>query len=303
MSLGNERSIQFDQTQFLPDYARKQTDRQDTWQRYDNKSPMVNTPNIHCKGAYSCTCHKGSYTLEAAVILPIMAGFFVAILFFFRVLQIQTGVQEALCYASRKTACAASTVESSAALHAWAETYFRTELKQYEYIDQYVAGGGWGISILRSDVSENEVNLKADYYIKLPINFFGGRGIAISQTSSSRKWTGDRDNEVLEDYVYVTKNGSVYHCCRDCSYLDLSIQPVDIGSVSALRNKDGHIYYACSDCVAKNSTTSITYITDYGTCYHSNLACPGLKRSIYMIPMSEVGGRRACSKCGNQSSQ
>ena len=76
MSLGNERSIQFDQTQFLPDYARKQTDRQDTWQRYDNKSPMVNTPNTHCKGAYSCTCHKGSYTLEAAVILPMMAGFF-----------------------------------------------------------------------------------------------------------------------------------------------------------------------------------------------------------------------------------
>ena len=56
---------------------------------------MVNTPNTHCKGAYSCTCHKGSYTLEAAVILPMMAGFFVAILFFFRVLQIQTGVQEA----------------------------------------------------------------------------------------------------------------------------------------------------------------------------------------------------------------
>ena len=58
-----------------------------------------------CQKASLCSFFKGSYTLEAAVIIPVAAVFFLTLLFFFRVLQIQTEVQEALNYASRKTAC------------------------------------------------------------------------------------------------------------------------------------------------------------------------------------------------------
>ena len=36
----------------------------------------------------------------------------------------------------------------------------------------------------------------------------------------------------------------------------------------------------------------------YGTCYHSDLACSGLKRTIYLILLEETGGKRACGKCG-----
>ena len=39
---------------------------------------------------------KASYTLEAAVIIPMVAGFFAVLLLFFRILQIETQVQEAL---------------------------------------------------------------------------------------------------------------------------------------------------------------------------------------------------------------
>ena len=55
-----------------------------------------------CQKASLCSFFKGSYTLEAAVIIPVAAVFFLTLLFFFRVLQIQTEVQEALNYASRK---------------------------------------------------------------------------------------------------------------------------------------------------------------------------------------------------------
>lgn len=74
---------------------------------------------------------KGSYTLEAAVIIPVAAVFFLTLLFFFRVLQIQTEVQEALNYASRKTACEASAVSSQTGLLVSAEAYFRKELGTY----------------------------------------------------------------------------------------------------------------------------------------------------------------------------
>ena len=63
-----------------------------------------------CQKASLCSLFKGSYTLEAAVIIPVTAVFFLTLLFFFRVLQIQTEVQEALNYASRKTACEAAAV-------------------------------------------------------------------------------------------------------------------------------------------------------------------------------------------------
>lgn len=55
-----------------------------------------------CQKASLCSFFKGSYTLEAAVIIPVAAVFFLTLLFSFRVLQIQTEVQEALNYASRK---------------------------------------------------------------------------------------------------------------------------------------------------------------------------------------------------------
>lgn len=259
----------------------------------------THTDYTSCKETRFCACRKGSYTLEAAVVLPLMAGFFLAILFFFRVLQVQTGVQTALYYASRKTACEASTVSSQTALLVSAEAYFQKEVRQYESVSKYVRGGSWGVSLLRSDIAESHVNLKADYFIKLPINFFKIRGITVSQCSKSRKWTGDRENLGEEGYVYVAKNGTVYHLTRDCPYLDLSIRAVAADQLSALKNKSDHKYYACSGCVAKNKGAKIVYITDYGTHYHVSLTCSGLKRSVYLIPISEVGEKGACSKCGS----
>ena len=81
-----------------------------------NKSlPKYRKANC-CKKAFLHIRSKGSYTLEMAVVLPLVTAFMVSILFFFRVLQVQTQVQEALVYASRQTAAQASIGDSSAAL-------------------------------------------------------------------------------------------------------------------------------------------------------------------------------------------
>lgn len=251
-----------------------------------------------CKKTLLCVKTEASYTLEAAVVLPLLAGFFVSILFFFRVLQVQTQVQEALFYAGRKTACEASTTDSQVALRATAEVLFRKEISRYDTVKQFVSGGTAGISLIKSEFKNKEIILNVDYKVRLPVNFFTVKGIQVSQSSRSRKWIGDADKGKEVDYVYVTEHGSVYHYRRTCPYLDLSIQAVNRKSLSSLRNKSGHKYYGCTDCVVENSKCSVVYITDYGTCYHTSLSCSGLKRTVHLVPLSETGGKGPCSKCG-----
>jgi hypothetical protein len=232
------------------------------------------------------------------VILPLLAGFFVAILFFFRVLQVEVQVQEALDYASRKTACEACTISSDVALQASAEGFFRKELSQYTLPAKYVRGGSVGISLLGSSYENNMVSLRATYTMKVPIGFFGWKGVVVAQGSQVHKWTGDRDDGEQTDYVYVTETGTVYHRNRNCSYLDLSIQSVNMANIGSLRSKNGNKYYACSDCAAGKTTSGSVYITNYGTCYHTKLSCSGLKRTVYLIPITEVGSKGPCSRCG-----
>ena len=67
-------------------------------------SHITNSSRIRCthiQEASFCTCKKGSLTLEATVVLPLMAGFFISILFLFRVLMVQAAVEEALVYVGR----------------------------------------------------------------------------------------------------------------------------------------------------------------------------------------------------------
>lgn len=265
---------------------------------HDKSLPEYQQIN-YCKKAFLYTRCKGSYTLEMAVVLPLVAAFLVSILFFFRVLQVQTQVQEALVYASRKTAAQAGTITSSPALLAVAEGHFRKEVQQHKEYQRYISKNTGGVSLLLSELDGPQITIRADYYIKMPIAFFRRNGLHITQSSTSRKWTGDRDLWTETDYVYVTEHGSVYHCSRSCNYLDLSIRSVEYAKIGTLRNKNEHKYYGCEQCVAKNKAPQSVFVTDYGTAYHSRLSCSGLKRTVYLIPIEEVGAKKPCSKCGN----
>lgn len=246
----------------------------------------------------SCTCAKASYTLEAAVVFPVVTGFIVFILMFFRILQIQTSVEAALVYASRMTAVEACAVESDVALLASAKGFFVSQLSDSEIVEEYVDGGIWGISILQSETTDENISLIANYNIKLPIGFFEIDTFDMSQKSVSRKWIGKSLTEESEDYVYITDYGTVYHKSKSCSYLDLSINRVNIGEIKLLRNKNGGKYSACSKCAEKISEFSMVYVTDYGTLYHGDVSCSALKRTVRIVPLSEVFDMPACSKCG-----
>ena len=156
------------------------------------KVSFVNKVKFHIKKLYrkaklpgddssqkmpSCTCLKASYTLEAAVIFPLVAGFFVFILFFFRVVQVESQVKAALYYSSRMSALASSANDSSVVSVATAEVLFRSQISDSKHIDTYVSGGKYGVSLLGSKMDGDDVALKAKYKVKLPVSFFAVDGI------------------------------------------------------------------------------------------------------------------------------
>ena len=94
-------------------------------------SPRICTQTINFirQRTSFCTCEKGSLTVEASFIVPLTIGFLGIILFFFRILQVQIRVEEALMYAGRTVAVESSTISSETALFLLAEAQMISALE------------------------------------------------------------------------------------------------------------------------------------------------------------------------------
>jgi hypothetical protein len=244
---------------------------------------------------------KASFTLEAAVVIPLAAGFLVAMLFWFRVLEVETEVYTALSYASRQTAAASALSGNDGEEFALAEVFFLSKLSKAENAGKYLSTAQKLMLLAESEVDGDYVDLVADYRISLPIAFFALKDIHIRQESKSRKWTGSQSDDSDEVYVYVTETGTVYHLTRECRYLDLSIRSADSGEVGTLRNQNGHKYYECERCAARKTKSNFVYVTDYGAAFHYSLECSGLKRTVSIILKSQAEDKKVCSKCAQNA--
>lgn len=247
-----------------------------------------------------CACVEGSLTLEVAMVIPLVVTFLICSLFFFRVLQVETAIDESLVYAGRMTAVECSAIDNHSVGLLSSEVLFRKELSKYPIVDQFVKGGGLGVSLLNSKFDGDYVELCAEYKMKFPITLLKVRDLALVQRSFQHKWIGKSVDEEgdLDPYVYVAATGSVYHTSASCHYIDLSIKEVEYCKIGALRNLDGHKYNYCHCAVANIHKLGRVYVTNYGTLYHASLNCSGIKRTVKMVRKSETGGLPACSKCG-----
>lgn len=166
-----------------------------------------------------------------------------------------------------------------------------------------VVGKSEGLDFAYSRImAEGDViDLIVSYQIEPKNNFFFLPAYPVLNRCRVRAWTGyqissDNQNEAGERMVYITETGTVFHLTTTCTYLDLSIRPITGGEPDQYRNQSGGNYVPCELCGGGGA--EIYFITDYGECYHTSLICSGLKRTITQIPISQVGERRACSRCG-----
>ncbi len=193
-------------------------------------------------------------------------------------------------------------------------TYYKVKMQDYLDINKInrscIENGFAGVHTYLSGFMKEDdaVDIILTYNIRLPLLFINIKDIPVMQRVRMRGWNGHEvaaknsssgTADENQEMVYITETGTVYHLYKDCTYLNLSINEVDFNQLDILRNDSGGKYKKCSLCGdgADASGRKTVYITGTGDRYHWNLNCSGLKRTIFTIPISEVGDRSLCTRC------
>ncbi len=281
-------------------------DMRNTSKKISVKSLLNNTNiyicSIHSRKKFKetplCTSCRGSYTIEAAVVLPILLCLGIFAIFFMKILCIQIGIQRAMDETGQQVAALSPYIEDLSVSKV--AILCNTRIKKEKVPVSYIKGREMGISYKQSSVEGNNVLLIATYTIDFPLQIFGKMNWKISQRSLHRKWVGwdPKEGTDGETYVYVTRYGKAYHLRYGCPYLQPAIRCVDKGDIRKLRNYNGQKYKACKSCGAKKKKEGEVYLTEYGEAYHRSLGCAGLKRTIYRKHLKEVSQLNCCGKCG-----
>lgn len=269
------------------------------------------------RASFIAFLRRGSMTLEASFVLPFFLFAVLNILFAVNIISAQSRIGAALHQVGNKMAFAGYAYEKTAGSIlpdglsgvVLSQGYARGRILECvgrEYLEQScVEGGCGGISLLGSSVmgDGDVIDLKVSYRVRPFASLMGFESFGMSQRYYGRAWTGydvtgrADDTNVEDPMVFITESGTVYHLDRNCTYLNPSVQSVTVGELAGLRNQSGGRYYPCGSC-GKTGANGQVYITEYGDCYHNQINCSGLKRTIYTVPLSQTGGRGRCSKCG-----
>ncbi len=284
---------------------------------YQDRQTYIFSTRLLKRVSFIFSCGRGSMTLEAAFVLPFFLFAVLNILFAVNIIGTQSQINAALHQVGNKMAFAGyaysatvgNVLPDGLAGVALTEGYARGQIVEYvgkTYLEQScVEGGADGISFAGSSVmgAGDIIDLKVSYRVRPFANLMGFNGFWVSQRYYGKAWTGydalgTVSNSGEEDpMVYVTETGTVYHTDRNCTYLNPKVEAVSADGVEGRRNASGAKYASCGSCSAGAGGNEV-YITNFGNRYHRQINCPGLKRTIYTVPLSEVSARRRCSKCG-----
>lgn len=258
---------------------------------------------------------KGSVTVETSLALFLFLMFFVCIIHFYMILNLELRMQSALEQTADAQAAYAAITDyhdedgSLSYIQCGLDYVFAKNnvirLLGKEYLSSsWIKGGESGLHFEKSDFLKDGSTLDLVVYYRIKIPFFAIPEIPVVQRTRRRIWTGG-DTSGLNSKpesvakVYVTPTGTAYHLYADCSYIDVNLQAVSAERLSILRNKDGSIYYACESCHPEK--TGIVYITAYGTRYHVSKNCNAIEKEIIQIDEDEIGDRHLCNKCAKRA--
>ena len=159
--------------------------------------------------------------------------------------------------------------------------------------------------------AERCVVLAAEYSIRIPFLPEGFSEMQMRQTAICRLHCGDRgfaaedraasgeeETQIEEAIYYITPNGSVYHFCRDCRYLKITVLHTNEAGIKEKRNNSGGKYYPCDRCTRGKAATETLYYTRGGSSYHFSKTCSGLTRTVKEVSKEAIIGMPPCSQCG-----
>jgi len=275
---------------------------------------------------------KGSLTVEAAFVMPMVIFAVAAFSYLMMVMGLQMKLQEALDMAGRRLAKYAYVYEQTEETVLKAEEGVKEEepgvlelleyglnsayawkmVKDYageEWLERYfIMNGEDGIWIAGGDALSNDgiIDLALHYTVKIPYLPGESAGLHLVTRCRIKSWTGFEkkedeagEKETEEEVVYITETGKVYHTNKNCSHLRLSIEEVSLYNLEYMRNQGGGKYYPCERCFRNGSAieSQKVFIAKTGDRYHLDKECSGLKRTIIEIPISETGNRSKCKRC------
>ncbi len=261
--------------------------------QYKNNPTKSNTERASVPGS------RASITIEASLAIPIFLFAVLCLIYTMEIQTLQTQIRFAVENAAKEEAAQISVIP-----------VLNTGRLKQNIVDQIgkdrldhsiIVNGSEGIRCNQSYLSvfNDEIHVKAKYFIQLPFPEFTRIKMPLHQEIVVKAWTGKKNKNKEQDaneIVYITKYGSVYHESAACTYLNPKISYVSYKEVGKLRNRYGEKYKQCTKCSYCKPISGV-YVSEQGNKYHNSLNCSGLKRSIYTIKKSEIGHRKGCSKC------
>lgn len=291
-----------------------------------------------CKRASSPSFALGGMTIEAALAVPLFLFFFANLLSAFDMLRLSGNMTAALHQTGSRLCeyayfyryglsdvidlqqhndqqegnmdNALTGIPGFAVSITLSETYVKNNVEELlgrEYLDHTCLEGGSGaVSYLRSNIMADGdlIDLVADYRIKPFMSMPGFDGFPMQSRFYGHAFVGyalsgeKEDDAPMDEYVFITPTGTVYHRNRECTYLQPSITTLPAGDLGIARNNSGGKYYPCEVC--HPTYGGLKFITREGNRYHDSASCPALKRTVYAVTLESVKDHMpACSKCGH----
>lgn len=225
---------------------------------------------------------RASFIVEASLALPIFIFFLLGLLVLMRGIMFHCDVQMKSSQLLNKSAVRSSSgkVISNALF-----------LKEYTALKKNIINGYFFPNNFKTSIYDYSFTSKA---LKLDLI---NKTIPLNNRIIVKKWDGDNTDIEGREYVYIAKNGRVYHSTINCTYLKRSIKALEFEDIKKIRNASNGRYTKCDICSKQLVEGSIVYITDYGSSYHRLSNCSSLIRDIKRIPLNEVKNRKKCSKC------
>ena len=266
-------------------------------------SPPAQPDTSSGRVSFCTSFFRGSFTVEAALIVPVFFMAMIILLNLTDLIRIQSSVTLSLNESAKNLGMYGYTSERVAEhspVKVW-ETgaciaYAQARLPTLDRVR---------ISLLRSSYVNHTVDLQAKVTYQFPVRIAGIKQTSFFCRARVHAWTGYRESEEggwdgsEEKMVYLTERQTVYHTHGDCSHLQISIQCTTRKGIASRRNANGGKYTPCPHCKPDYHDRAL-YFTSYGDRYHCDVQCQSLKRTGRLVPESAVSGLKECSRCAER---